>query len=168
MKKVIVLFLLFLCAISFSEEISDGYKRSSENQPSEQMTRLPLIRNTANLKNTSGYEFLDGEQLSFGDFRSLMYSYPDSKRYMKRAEFWRVMTLVGGVVFFGTFWAALSTDSEEISAFCTLGSMGALGLSAGMGYITMYHKAKSADFYNMHIIDEELDYIKHKETSNSE
>ena len=58
MKKVIVLFLLFLCANSFSEEITDGYKRSSENQPSEQMTRLPLIRNTANLKNTSGYEFL--------------------------------------------------------------------------------------------------------------
>ena len=58
MKKVIVLFLLFLCANSFSEEITDGYKRSSENQPSEQMTRLPLIRNTANLKNTSDYEFL--------------------------------------------------------------------------------------------------------------
>ena len=58
MKKVIILFLLFLCANSFSEEITDGYKRSSENQPSEQMTRLPLIRNTANLKNTSGYEFL--------------------------------------------------------------------------------------------------------------
>ena len=165
MKKVIVLFLLFLCANSFSEEITDGYKRSSENQPSEQMTRLPLIRNTANLKNTSGYEFLDGEQLSFGDFRSLMYGYPDSKRYMKRAEFWRVMTLVSGIVFFGTFFTALSTDSEEIATICTLSSMCSFELTAGMGYITIYHKAKSADFYNMHIIDEELDYIKHKETS---
>lgn len=75
-----------------------------------------------------------------------MYSYPDSKHYMKRAEFWRVMTLVSGIVFFGTFFTALSTDSEEIATICTLNSMCSFELTTGMGYITIYHKAKSADF----------------------
>lgn len=162
MKKLTVLCILFLCASCFSEETAENYVRTIIEQPSEQLTRLPLVRNTARFTNTSGYEFLDGEQLSFGSFKSIMYGYPDSKRYMKKAEFWRIMTIVGGALFLGTFCAALSSESDVVSSVCTLSSMGALGLSAAMGYSTLYHKAKAADYYNMHIIDEELDYLKHK------
>lgn len=153
MRKIFYCFLISILVLSFQAYASSNDLDFQIEIP-EDLSRMPLIKNCANIKNTSGFAYYDGENISKKDLRLMFSEYSDSHNYMTKSDFWCGMTLVTGILSMLTFSGSLFCEDEGLVYLLNSASLCMLGSAGLCGYATIYHKNKAADFYNMHILKE--------------